>query len=427
LSDPTPTIAQPQSVGVKARAPRRIVWLLAVAGGLTVANLYYSQPLLPAIAKTYHAAQASTGALVTASQMGYAAALFLVVPLGDITRRRRLVCGLLILEAAALAASAAAPNLGMLLAAGAGVGIAACVVQILLPYAATIAADHERGRVVATVLTGVLVGILLSRAAAGLLGQLFGWRSVFVVAAVLMVLLAGILARAMDGGAAEVRIGYRDQLRATGRLARAEPVLRRRALIGACVFAAFGLFWATAPFLLAGPPYRYNQAGIGLFALVGGAGAITAQLTGRAADRGYQRSTTGLLLAVGAASFGAIWLGGSNVAWLIVGVLLMDMAVQGVHLLNMSVVYALSDGARSRIASVYMTIYFLGGALGSVAGTQAYRAGGWAAVSAVGAVFIAVGLGVWVRDSLAAGKTAQPSGSASVQPAANTESTASRA
>lgn len=427
---PTSALAAPhadQHDSPPPGAPRRMVWLLAVACGVTVANFYYCQPLLPQIAQSFHATQAATGGLVTAIQLGYAVALFLLVPLGDIVRRRPLVWGMLLLEAAALALCAAAPGLAALIAAGAVVGVAGCVVQILLPYAATIAADHERGRVVGTVLTGVLLGILLSRTVAGLLGQALGWRAVFAVAAALMLVLAAVLARTMDGEGPEVEIGYRDQLRATARLARSEPVLRRRSIIGACVFAAFGLFWATMSFLLHGAPYHYGQAAIGLFALVGAAGALAAQLTGRAADRGHQLIATGALLALGVASFGAIALGATTLAWLIVGVLVMDIAVQGVHLLNMSVVYNLSGGARARIASVYMTTYFLGGAIGSAAGTQAYRIGGWHAVAAVGAVIVALGFAVWIWDAVVSRRTAQPSGSASPQPSASSASTASTA
>lgn len=400
-SPPQRSTVHPPAPGPPRTAPRRMVFLLAFACALTVANLYYCQPLLPEIAKSFSASQSATGGLVTANQLGYGIALLLIVPLGDITNRRRLVCGLLVIEAAALAAAAAAPNLALLLVASAAVGIAACVVQILLPYAATIAADHERGRVTGTVLSGLLLGILLSRTVAGLIGQAFGWRTVFAAGAVLMVLLSAILARAMHSGGPEVAIGYREQLRATARLARTEPVLRRRAVMGGLMFAAFGVFWATVSFLLAGAPYHYNQATIGLFALVGGAGALAARLTGHAADHGRERATSVSLLALGLASFGAIALGGTNLAWLLAGVLLMDAAVQGVNTLNLSVVYNLSDGARARIASVYMTTYFLIGALGSAAGTEAYRYGGWTGVSSVGGAFVALALLVWSRDTLA--------------------------
>jgi predicted MFS family arabinose efflux permease len=294
--------------------------------------------------------------------------------------------------------TAAAPTLALLIVASTAVGIAACVVQILLPYAATIAADHERGRVTATVLTGILIGILVSRTIAGLVGQAFGWRAVFASAAVLTLFLAAILSRAMDGAGPEVAISYKDQLRAAAHLAKTEPVLRRRALIGGAVFAAFGAFWTTVSFLLTGAPYHYNQATIGLFALVGGAGAIAAKVTGRAADRGRQGPTTGALLLLGVASFGAIALGGHSLAWLLVGVLFMDAAVQGVQLLNLSVVYGLANGARARIGSVYMTTYFVCGAIGSATGTQAYRLFGWGGVSATGAGFLTFGFLTWLWD-----------------------------
>jgi predicted MFS family arabinose efflux permease len=386
-------------------APRRMVLLLALACGLTVANIYYCQALLPQIAKSFSASQSSTGGLVTVIQLAYGVGLLTIVPLGDITKRRRLVCTLLLIEAAALAAACAAPSLALLLVFGAGVGIAACVVQILLPYAATIAGDHERGRVTGTVLSGLLVGVLLSRTVAGLLGQAFGWRAVFGTAGVMMLILAAILARSMDGASAEVEIGYLDQLRATAHLVRTQPVLRRRSVMGGLVFAAFSVFWTTVSFLLAGSPYYYNQAAIGVFALVGGAGALAAKLTGHAADRGRERVTSGALLVLGAASFGAITLGRHDLVWLLIGALFMDGAVQGVNLLNLSVVYSLSAGARARIASAYMTTYFTFGAIGSAAGTQAYRLAGWAGVSTTGAAFVALALTIWCYDTLS---TRQP-------------------
>ncbi|HEY3872018.1 MAG TPA: MFS transporter [Actinocrinis sp.] len=384
------------------RAPRKIVWLLAVACGVTAANFYYCQSLLPRIAQSFHATQSATGALVTSIQLGYAAGLFLLVPLGDITRRRRLVCILLLIETAAMAISAAAPTLAVLIAAGALVGIAGCVVQILVPYAASIAADHERGHVVGTVFTGLLGGILISRTVAGLAGQLFGRRAVFGGAAVLVLVLSGVLFRAMQDAEPEMRLSYGRQLRASFELIATVPVLRRRSLIGACVFGAFGLFWATIAFLLAGPPFHQNQAEIGLFALVGAAGASAAPRAGRLGDRGRQRPASAAFLVLGALSFAAIAAGRTQLLWLIVGVLVMDAAVQSVHILNLSVIYELAGAARARINSVYMTSYFLGGALGSAVGTQAYRLGGWTAVSSVGAGFLVLGLLVWTWDAVAA-------------------------
>ncbi len=388
-----------QSANGTHHTPRRTVRLLAVAYGLTIANLYYCQPLLPQMAKSYAAASA-VGNLTTAGQLGYALGLVLIVPLGDIARRRPLVCLLLLVEAAALVMTATAPTVGALLIAGSVIGLtSASVVNILVPYAATLAGDHDRGRVVATMLSGGLVGILLSRTVAGLTAGFFGWRALFLAAAAVTLLLTGALAWVMASPAADVAISYGAQLRATIRLATSEPLLRRRSLIGACVFGAFGVFWATAAFLLAGPPYLYSEAKIGLFALAGAAGTLAARAVGQAADRGWQRPLTGVLLVLGVSSFGAIAIGGQSLGWLVAGLVTMDVAVQGTHLLNMSVVYGLVDGARSRIASVYMTCYTAGGVVGTAAGTAAYRFGGWAAVSAAGAVFMAFGLAAWARDS----------------------------
>ncbi|MFF5264973.1 MFS transporter [Actinomadura viridis] len=392
---------------ITRRTPRRTIWLLAVAYGLTIANLYYCQPLLPQMARSF-AATSPVGHLTTAGQLGYALGLVLIVPLGDIVRRRRLVCLLLLVETVALVVTAAAPTVGALLVAGAAIGLAsASVVNILVSYAATLAADHERGRVIATMLGGGLAGVLLSRTVAGLTAGLLGWRALFLAAAAVTLLLTGALARAMAPSAAAVPIGYAAQLRATARLAMSEPVLRRRSLIGACVFGAFGTFWATVAFLLAGPPYRYGGAEIGLFALAGVAGPVVAKLAGRAADRGWQRPLTGGLLVTGTVAFGLIAVGGRSLGWLVAGLVLMDVAVQGTHLLNMSVVYGLAGGARSRIASVYMTFYTLGGVTGSAAGTAAYRVGGWVAVSAVGAAFMASGLAAWAREGRG-GSTVRP-------------------
>ncbi|MER5640353.1 MFS transporter [Kitasatospora sp. NPDC002227] len=385
----------------QAGAPRRLIYLLALACGLGAANMYYCQPLLPKIAETYHASSGATGVLVTTTQIGYAIGLMLVVPMGDMVRRRRLVCVLLCLETAALVLSAAAPGLPVLLFAGTAVGLGASFVQVLLPYVATIAAEHERGRVMATMLTAVLLGILLSRTVAGVVGGVLGWRAMFAIAAVVAVAFAVTLAKVMAATAPDVQISYGAQLRATWGLARSEPVLRRRSVIGACVFGSFGAFWATVAFLLAGSPYHYSAEAIGLFALVGAAGAIASKVAGRAADAGWQRPLTGLMGALGVASFAMMWPGRSGLAWLIVAVLLMDVAVQATHLLNMSVVYSLTHVPRARIASVYMTSYFVGGALGSASGTQAYRLWGWGGVCLVGGGFMLVALLTWLRDAFA--------------------------
>ncbi|MGK5552859.1 MFS transporter [Actinomadura kijaniata] len=374
---------------------RRTIWLLAAVYGLTIANLYYCQPLLPQISRSY-GADAAVGALTTAGQLGYALALVLVVPLGDIVRRRPLVVALLCADAAALGLTAAAPPVEVLLVAGAMVGLtSAGVVNVLVAYAAGLAGDGRRGRVVGTVLSGGLAGILLSRTVAGLVAEAVGWRALFGAAAVVTLALAGVVGRVMAPAPPETAAGYGRQLRATVRLAAREPELRRRSVIGACVFAGFTVFWATVAFLLAAAPYRYGEARIGLFALVGAAGALAARPVGRAADRGRQRPLTWGLLVLGTAAFALAGAGGGGrLGWLVAGMLALDVAVHGTHLVNLSVVYGLVNGARSRVASAYMTVYTLGGVAGSAGGTAAYRLGGWTAACVLGAAFMLAGLAV---------------------------------
>ncbi|WP_170026291.1 MFS transporter [Actinomadura oligospora] len=369
--------------------------LLAVTYGVTIADLYYCQPLLPQMARSFGP---SAGYLTAVGQLGYGLALVLVVPLGDIVRRRRLVGVLLGAEVAALAATAAAPTAEVLLIAGAVLGLtSAGVVNVLVPYAAGLAAPHERGRAMATMLTGGMTGVLLSRTVAGVVAEALGWRALFAIAALATAALLVVPARVMAPTPPETTIGYRAQLAATVRLAARDPLLRRRSYLGACAFAAFGALWATLSFQLAGPPYHYGQTTIGLLALAGAAGTLAARFVGRAADRGRERLLTRTAPALGIASFGALWMGGSSLSWLLLGLVAMDLAVQAVHLLNLSVLYGRADGARSRVASVYMTLYTLGGVVGAGVGTALYQAGGWTALCLLGAAVMTLGLTTALR------------------------------
>jgi predicted MFS family arabinose efflux permease len=369
-----------------------------VACGVTVANLYYAQPLLHTIARSLGTSQSTAGLLVTATQLGYAAGLLLVVPLGDITARRPLFTGLLAAGTAALAATAAAPDMPVLAALAVIVGTTSVVVQMVIPYAATLAPDGERARVIGTLMGALLIGVLLSRTFAGLLAGVVGWRGVYAAAAVLMAVLAVVMNRLLPRTGREVGVGYAAQLRAVARLAVSEPVLAWRSLIGAGLFAAFSCFWTTVTFLLSGPPYHYSQTAIGLFALVGAAGASAALAGGRQLDRRPQLRwpVTGASLALLLGSFGLLAAGAHGLVWLIAGALLMDACCQAVHVTNQSVLYELVGSARSRITTVYMTSYFVGGAVGSTAGTAAYEHGGWYAACAAAACCCGAALAGWL-------------------------------
>jgi predicted MFS family arabinose efflux permease len=382
-----------------------LVRLMAVTCAVTVANLYYAQPLLHTIGHSLHVSQSAASLLVTAAQLGYAAGLLLVVPMGDIVRRRPLLTALLAVDTLALAASAVVPNLQLLGSLAVVIGVTSVVVQMLVPYAATLAPDGQRSRVIGTLMSGLLIGILLSRTFSGVVAQLAGWRVVYGAAAGAMALTTIALRLALPDHARELTVSYREQMRGVLAVARSEPVLRWRSLIGACGFAAFGCFWTTVTFLLAGPQYGFSQLGIGLFALVGAAGAVTAAFGGRWLDRRHELRwiAAGASLALMAVSFLPIGLGGAHLGhWslvlLIIGVLLMDACVQASHVINQSVIYDLLPEARSRLTTIYMTTYFVGGAVGSAAGSQAYAHGGWAAASVTAAVFPVLGLGAWLAD-----------------------------
>jgi predicted MFS family arabinose efflux permease len=380
-----------------------LVRLMAVTCAVTVANLYYAQPLLHSIGSSLHVSQGSASLLVTVGQLGYAAGLLFIVPAGDIMRRRPLLTGLLTVCAVTLAGCALAPNLLVLEVAAAASGITSVVVQMLVPYAATLAGDKERSRVIGTLMGGLLIGILLSRTYAGVLAELAGWRAVYGTAAVFIAITALTLRRVLPDHGRQLAISYREQLRGVLDVARAEPALRWRSLIAACGFGSFACFWTTVTFLLSSPRYGFSQLDIGLFALVGAAGAATSLAGGRVLDRRprLRWPVSGAALALLALSYIPIGLAGANLgalglALLVIGVLLMDACVQGSHVINQSIIYDLLPQARSRLTTVYVTTMFAGGALGSAVGAQAYEHWGWTGATLVAAAFPVAGLFCWL-------------------------------
>lgn len=398
------TSAGSESGGQRALSPG-LVRLMAVTCAVTVANLYYAQPLLHSIGDSLHVSQGSASLLVTVGQLGYAAGLLFIVPAGDIMRRRPLLTGMLAFCAITLAGAALAPNLAVLAGAVALCCVTSVVVQMLVPYAATLASDNQRSRVIGTLMGGLLIGILLSRTFAGVVAEFGGWRAVYGIAAVLMACTAVMLRRVLPDHGPQLTITYREQLRGVLDIARAEPALRWRSLIAACGFGSFGVFWTTVTFLLSSPQYGFSQLAIGLFALVGAAGAITSLAGGRMLDKRPELRwpVTGASLALLAGSYVLIGLGGAHLGWvslvlLIIGVLLMDACVQGAHVLNQSVIYDLLPQARSRLTTVYITTMFAGGALGSAVGAQAYDHWGWTGATLVAAAFPVLGLLCWLAS-----------------------------
>jgi predicted MFS family arabinose efflux permease len=395
----------PPAAGQGQGLSRGLVRLMAVTCAVTIANLYYAQPLLHSIGADLRVSQSSASLLVTVGQLGYAVGLLFIVPAGDIVRRRPLLTGLLGCCAVSLAGAALAPNLAVLAATVALCCVTSVVVQMLVPYAATLASDNERSRVIGTLMGGLLIGILLSRTFAGLVAGVAGWRTVYGIAAVFMAVTAVILRRTLPDHARQLTIGYKEQLRGVLDIARREPALRWRSLIAACGFGSFGVFWTTVTFLLASPQYGFSQVDIGLFALVGAAGAITSLTGGRLLDKRPELRwpATGAALALLAASYiliglGGVHLGAASLIALVIGVLLMDACVQGAHVINQSVIYDLLPEARSRITTVYITTMFAGGALGSALGAQAYEHWGWTGATLAAAAFPVLGLLFWLAS-----------------------------
>ncbi|OKI06208.1 MFS transporter [Streptomyces sp. CB02923] len=395
---PTAARATPESNARQQALPGRLVVLLATSCGLTVANLYYAQPLLEMLRRAFQLQDSTAGLLITLTQLGYAAGMVFLVPLGDRIENSRLVSVLLTVTALAMAAGGLAPTFTVLLIAALVAGATSVVAQILVPYAADLAPDHLRGAMVGKVMSGLLAGILLSRTVGSLLADVAGWRTVYLVSAALMAILALVLRRALPHRAPTSTDSYTALLRSTARLIRVHPQLRRRSLYHACMFAAFSAFWTTISYVLTTAPYRYSQLQVGLFALVGAAGALVAPLAGRLADRGLAHRLTPVTCLLASATL--IWAGlaAHQILVLAAAAVLLDCAVQCSLIFGQHAIYQLDADARARITSVYIATFFIGGAIGAQLGTLAYHVGNWHTVTLAAAAFPVIAALAWTTD-----------------------------
>ncbi|MCG0455664.1 MFS transporter [Enterobacter cloacae complex sp. ECC445] len=374
-----------------------LILLMSVATGLAVASNYYAQPLLDTIARAFNLSASSAGFIVTAAQLGYAAGLLFLVPLGDMFERRMLIVSMTLLAAGGMLITASSQSLTMMIVGTALTGLFSVVAQILVPLAATLASPEKRGKVVGTIMSGLLLGILLARTVAGLLASLGGWRTVYWVASVLMVVMALALWRGLPKVKQENHLNYPQLLASVFSLFTQDKLLRTRALLGCFTFANFSILWTSMAFLLAAPPFNYSEGVIGLFGLAGAAGALGARPAGGLADKGKSHLTTSAGLVLLLLSWAAIWYGHVSVLALIVGILVLDLTVQGVHITNQTVIYRVKPEARNRLTAGYMTSYFIGGAAGSLISASAWQHAGWSGVCGIGAIVAALNLLVWWR------------------------------
>lgn len=386
---------------------RALVVLLAVAVGTAVANRFYVEPLLGVIARSFFISQTAAGLLVTCAQVGYLIGLALLVPLGDVLERRRLTTILMLAAGAAAAACAVGSSLAVFAVTLAALALFAVCAQILIPLAAMLAAPEERGQVVGIVTSGLLVGILAARAVSGVAAGVGGFRLIFALAAAAMVVLALLLRRALPRVAPTEPSSYRSLLRSVLKLISAEPILRQRTALGFLQMAGFSVLWTPSAFLLTGAPYHYSTAIIGLFGLVGVAGALTAPIAGRLGDRGHGRLAVTVSLTALLASWGLLALGGTSLIALIAGIAGLDAGVQGAHVNHQSTIFAMHPEARNRLNTAYMVAFFLGGVLGSLLAATVYGAAGWTANCLVGAALAGAALTVWATTERSMSPTAR--------------------
>jgi predicted MFS family arabinose efflux permease len=362
---------------------RSLLWVMAISTGLIVANLYYNQPLLDDMAQTYHVSNSKIGQVAMLTQLGYACGMLFIAPLADMLRRKRLIMLCLALAIVSLITTAMAPSANLLIISSFLMGVFSLIPQLLVPMTAHLAKPEERGSKIGFVMSGLLLGILLSRTISGFVGAHFGWRAVFYIAAGIMVIIWLLLFFMLPEVEPEYDGTYSALMKSLITLVKKEPALRVASIRGALCFACFSVFWTTLIFLLRA---NFNKGSdiAGLFGLVGAFGALAAGLMGKLSDKmdAYKLSTFTLLLIV--ISFIIFFFSGSSIAGLIIGVIILDMGVQATHIANQSLIFALDPQARNRINTVYMVTYFIGGGIGTLLASVAWGYDQWTGVCFVG-------------------------------------------
>ncbi|QCP54892.1 MFS transporter [Trinickia violacea] len=372
---------------------RSLILLFAFSCGAIAANLYYAQPIISLIAPDLHMSEGTASLIVSLTQIGYAAGLFFLVPLGDLVENKQLMIISAVLSIASLAAAATMDEPGLFLGISLLIGFTSVAVQLLIPLAAHFAAAETRGRVVGTIMSGLVLGILLSRPISSFIAGHFGWRAVFGFGAVVMTIVTALLALTLPNRRPSHSASYLELIRSLEHLVTTLPVLRQRSLYQGLLFGSFSLFWTAVPIELTNH-YHLSQTAVAVFSLVGAMGATSAPLAGRLADAGHTHRATAFALALAAIGYlPAMLVPGLGVFGLVGTGLLLDFAVQMNLVLGQREIYQLDQNSRNRLNSIYMTSVFVGGAVGSAIASMLYKHGGWTWVAVAGMLFPLLALG----------------------------------
>jgi len=379
-----------------------LILLFAITGGVAVGNLYTAQPLLNDIALSFGAQPDSASMLITFTQLGYATGILLLVPLGDIRNRRRLIPVILFLSALSLCLTAVAPSMPLLMAAMALTGLTTVAGQLLTPFAGDLASPSQLGKVLGTIISGMLIGILLSRTVSGVIADFLGWRAVYFIAAGGALILAFLMLRMLPADIPRQHLSYRELMRSLLSTIAESATVRITLLIAACGFLVFTLFWTSLTFLLSSAPYSYTVSQIGLTGLAGLAGALMARRAGILHDRGHSVMATGLALLLALVAIGVAAWGRNSLYLIILAIILIDIAVQTLNVLHQTRIISINPAMRSRLSTIFVVSNFIGAAVGSALAGILWRAGGWSAVMTGAAGFLALALAIWFmnRDGL---------------------------
>ena len=372
------------------------IMIMALCTGLIVANIYYSQPLLVLMSNEFGVSESNAGQVTFFTQVGYALGLLFCVPLGDKLERKWQIVVMTLAAVVALVAAAESVNITMLKITGLLIGFTSVVPQLILPLAAGLSDPASRGKVIGTIMSGLLVGILLSRTLSGVVGHHFGWRAMFWIAAGISALLAVIMIVSFPSSKPNFKGSYGDLMKSLLTLIKEQPVLREASAINACCFAMFGMFWTTVVFLLSDAPFKYTSEQIGLMGLAAAAGALGAPLVGRIADKKNPRIAVGYGIIFLFLGYFLFYIFKANIIGIIIGIIAIDLGLQGIHVSNQTRIYTLLPDARNRLNTVFMTTSFIGTSLGSGIGLWVWSFAQWNGVCVAGTSLITIALIIYL-------------------------------